>query len=127
MGRSRMDLTHSNLVDRLASQLYALTEVSKTLSLPFDLPELLSLALEKIARVLPPAEVGLVMGYDASAGIFRPMATYGYDLEGIKQLGLRAGESITGKVYEQKKACLLGDSEQVASAMADMRSANLSL
>jgi K+-sensing histidine kinase KdpD len=122
-----MDQMRSNLVDRLASQLYALTEVSKALSLPLELSELLNLALEKIARVLPPAEVGLVMGYDASAGIFRPIAAYGFDLEGIKQLGLRAGESITGKVYEEKKARLLGDPQQVASAMADMRTANLSL
>ncbi|HEX7567345.1 MAG TPA: ATP-binding protein [Anaerolineaceae bacterium] len=120
-----MDLTKSNLVDRLASQLYALTEVSKTLSLPLDLPELLNLALEKISQVLAPAEVGLVMLFDASSGLFRAVASCGFDLDMLKQIALRQGESITGKVFENGAACLLSEPQQVALAMADMREANL--
>lgn len=120
-----MDLTKNSLVDRLASQLYALTEVSKTLSLPLDLPELLNLALEKISRVLSPAEVGLVMLFDSSSGLFRSVASFGLDLEKLKQIALREGESITGKVFESGEACLLSEPQQVALAMANMRSANL--
>jgi hypothetical protein len=56
-----MDLIKSNLVDVLANQLYALTEVSKTLSLSLVLLELLNLVLKKISRVLAPAEVERVM------------------------------------------------------------------
>jgi len=120
-----MEIVRSNLVDRLASQLYALTEVSKTLSLPHDLPELLDLALEKISRVLPPAEVGLVMLFDSSSGLFRAVASFGFEREQLKQIALREGESITGKVFEDNKASLLSDPNQVAQAMADMREANL--
>ena len=119
-----MDLSKSNLVDRLASQLFALTEVSKTLSLPLDLPDLMSLALEKISRVLAPAEVGLVMLFDSSSGLFRPIAGCGFDLERMKQIALRQGESITGKVFESGRAGLLNTPQQVSLAMADMRQAN---
>ena len=119
-----MDLSKSNLVDRLASQLFALTEVSKTLSLPLDLPELMSMALEKISRVLAPAEVGLVMLFDSSSGLFRPIAGCGFDLERMKQIALRQGESITGKVFDSGRAGLLNTPEQVSLAMADMREAN---
>jgi len=120
-----MDLINQDLVDRLTSQLHALTEVSKTLSLSLDLPELMNRALEMISRVLPPAEVGIVMLLDPSSGLFRPIASYGFDPEILKQLALRAGESITGKVFESGKASVLSNQAQVARAMADMRPANL--
>jgi K+-sensing histidine kinase KdpD len=42
----------------------------------------------------------------------------------MKEMGLRAGESITGKVYDEGKARLLSQPEEVAEAMADMRSFN---
>ena len=42
----------------------------------------------------------------------------------MKDLGLRAGESITGKVHDEGKARLLSDPDEVAEAMADMRPAN---
>jgi K+-sensing histidine kinase KdpD len=119
-----MDLSKSNLVDRLASQLFALTEVSKALSLPLELPELMDLALEKISRVLPPAEVGLVMLFDSSSGLFRPIAGFGFDMERMKQIALRQGESVTGKVFESGRAGLLNTPELVRLAMADMRQAN---
>ncbi len=45
-------------VDYLKGQLYALTEISKTLTLPLELPELLNLVLRKITGVIAPAEAG---------------------------------------------------------------------
>ena len=120
-----METSTNNLVDRLASQLHALTEVSKTLSLPRELPELLDLALEKISRVLAPAEVGLVMLFDPASGLFRVMASSGFQRDKIRQIALRQGESITGKVFESGKASLLSDPAQVAEAMSDMREGNL--
>jgi K+-sensing histidine kinase KdpD len=39
-------------------------------------------------------------------------------------MGLRAGESVTGKVYDQGQARLLSTPEEVAEAMADMRPFN---
>jgi K+-sensing histidine kinase KdpD len=111
-------------IDRLQREIYALTEVAKTLTLPLELPELLSAVIRKVIGVVKPAEVGAVMIWDQAAGLFRPSAAFGYDLGVLSELGLRAGESITGKVFDEGIGRLFNTPEQVASAMEDMRTSN---
>ena len=106
-------------------ELHVLTEVAKTLTAPQELPELLNAVLATMVSVLAPAETALVMLWDASAGLFRPTGAYGYDLGKLRGMGLRAGESITGKVYDEGRVRLFNSPEEVAEAMADMREANL--
>jgi signal transduction histidine kinase len=64
------------------------------------------------------------MLWDQSAGLFRAQAAFGYDLHVLREMGLRAGESITGKVHDAGAARLLATQVEVAEAMADMRPAN---
>jgi K+-sensing histidine kinase KdpD len=111
-------------VERLQRELYALTEVAKTLTLPLELPELLNAVVQKIIGVIEPAEAGAVMLWDQASGLFRPAAGFGYNLEVLSELGLRAGESVTGKVFDEGEVCLFNTSEQVARAMEDMRPSN---
>jgi K+-sensing histidine kinase KdpD len=110
--------------ERRTRELHALTEVAKTLTAPLDLPKLLSAAMSKLTNVLDPAEIGAIMLWDASSGVFRPEATFGYDLDIMREMGLRAGESTTGKVYDEGSARLFATPAEVASVMADMREAN---
>ena len=110
--------------ERLARELNALTEVAKTLARALELPDLLHAALQTIITVLEPAQVGTVMLWDRASGLFRSTASIGFDEEALKQLGLQAGESITGKVYDDGRAVLLCTPEDVNQAMADMRPAN---
>jgi K+-sensing histidine kinase KdpD len=119
-----MDVKDERQIERLTGQLSGLTEIAKTLTLPLELPELLTVVLEKIARVLIPAEYGVIMLWDQSSGLFRTAACYGFNYEIMKRLGLRSGEAITGKVYDNDKAWLLSTPDEVANAMADMRPAN---
>lgn len=119
-----MSLAESTIQNRLQSELIALTEVAKRLTAPLELAELLDAVMQTIPGVLVAAEYGLVMLWDQSAGLFRPAASFGFDPQIISDLGLRAGESITGKVYDQGKACLLCKPEDVAQAMNDLRPAN---
>ncbi|HVN56004.1 MAG TPA: ATP-binding protein [Anaerolineaceae bacterium] len=119
-----MGIATERAVADLKAQLHALTEVSKTLTLPLELPELLNLVLSKITGVIPPAEVGAVMLWDESSGLFRPVAACGFDFQYFKQIGLRAGESITGKAYDFEKAYLLTTREEIAAARANLRPAN---
>jgi K+-sensing histidine kinase KdpD len=116
--------TNNHRVERLYRELNALTEIAKTLNLHLELPVLLETVLKKIVGVIEPADLGAVMLWDQSAGLFRPIASIGYDLEILSNLGLRAGESITGKVYDEGVGCLLNSVEQVVEAMADMRPTN---
>jgi K+-sensing histidine kinase KdpD len=110
--------------ERLTLELHALTEVSKTITTKLEMPQLLEAIMDKLIGVLEPAEVGAVMLWDQSVGLFRPAATFGYDLEILKGIGLQAGESVTGKVFDEGKACLWSTPEEVAQAMEDMRPAN---
>ncbi len=116
--------TKNHRVKRVQRQMYALTEIAKTLNLPLELPELLEAVIKKINGVVEGADLGAVMLWDQPAGLFRSVAAFGYDPEILSELGLRAGESITGKVFDSGQARLLGTPEQVAAAMADMRSSN---
>ncbi len=111
-------------VERLTRELHALTEVAKTITAALELPELLEAIIDKIIGVLQPAEIGAVMLWDQSAGLFRPAAAFGYDAAVLDKIGLRAGESITGKVYDEGQARLLKTPDEVARAMEDMRQAN---
>jgi K+-sensing histidine kinase KdpD len=111
-------------IDRLRREFHVLTEVSKTLNLPLELPKLLQTIMDKIISVFELAEVGAIMIWDQSSGLFRPAAAIGYNIEILKEIGLRAGEAITGKVYEEGRARLLSTQDEVAQAMKDIRPAN---
>jgi K+-sensing histidine kinase KdpD len=113
-----------NDTERLQRQLFALTEIAKTLTLPLELPELLNAVIQKIVGVIEPAEVGAVMLWDQPAGLFRPTAAFGYDIHALNELGLRAGEAITGKVFDEGIGRLLSTPDRVAEAMADLRPSN---
>src|SRR3990170_6642015 len=110
--------------EHLASQLNALTEVAKTLAAPLELPELLDAVMQTLINVVKQADIGAIMLWDQSAGLFRPAAALGYDLQVLKEIGLRPGESITGKAYAEGQTLLLRTPEQVSQAMADMRPFN---
>jgi K+-sensing histidine kinase KdpD len=120
-------LSHKRKHDRqrLESELRVLTEVAKTLTSPLELPDLLEAVLHRIAEVLEPAEAGAIMLWDPSAGLFRAAASMGFDREALARIGIRSGESITGKVYDSGQAWLMENPEAVAQAMGNLRLANL--
>ncbi len=114
----------SGETERLFRQLNSLTEIAKTLTSPLDLPELLDALMEKIVGVLDQADVGVIMLWDQSSALFRARASFGFDRESIKQMGLRAGESVTGKVFDEGIARLICSPQEIAQMMSDMREAN---
>lgn len=109
---------------RLEQEFNALTAVAKTLASPLELGTLLDAVLQRIVDVVQQADVGTVMLWDQSAGLFRPEAAFGFDRDVLRQLGLRAGESVTGKVFDAGVARLICTPKEVAGAMADMRPFN---
>jgi K+-sensing histidine kinase KdpD len=119
--------TEDNRIERLQRELNALSEIAKTLNLPLELPELLNDVFQITLGVIEPAQVGAVMLWDQPSGLFRPSAVFGYDPQALSELGLRAGESVTGKVFDDGVARLFDTPEQVASAMQDLRPSNRSV
>lgn len=110
--------------ERLQRQIFALTEIAKTLTLPLELPELLKAVMEKIIGVIEPAQAGTVMLWNEMEGLFHPAATFGYEPQTLMEMALIEGESTTGKVFSQGVGKLLSTPEQVAEAMSNMSSAN---
>jgi K+-sensing histidine kinase KdpD len=106
------------------ARLSVLTAVAKTLVAPLELPELLDGVMRTIVQVLEQADIGAIMLWDQPAGLFKPVAAIGYDLDILREIGLRAGESITGKAYDEGRALLLESPKHVSQAMADMRPFN---
>jgi K+-sensing histidine kinase KdpD len=77
-----------------------------------------------LTDVLDSADRGVIMLWDQSSGLFRPEAAFGFDLTIMREMGLRAGESITGKVHDDGHSRLLATSAEVEQDMSDMRPAN---
>ncbi len=119
-----MPAVNDHELERRTRELYSLGEVAKTLTAVLDLPDLLGAVMDKLSRVLEPAETGTIMLWDQSSGLFRAEAAFGYDLHLLREMGLRAGESITGKVYDAGVSRLLATPAEVAMAIADMRPPN---
>lgn len=122
-----MSVLNSN--EHQTNQLDILAEVAKTLATPADLPELLEAVINKITEVLNPAEFGVVLLWNPSERLFYLQAAGGRslrDLPALRQLELREGEAITGKVYAEGVARILNTSADIAEMMADLRPANRS-
>ncbi len=107
---------------RTKRELRVLIAVAKTLTAPHDLGKLLHGVIDRFSTMLESVDAGAVMLWDESLGLFKAVAVFGYDNEIMKEIGLHAGESITGKVYDANSACLLSTPEAVAEAMSNMRS-----
>ena len=120
----RVSTLNGRRVSHHTRELRAITEVAKTLTAPLDLPDLLAAVMSKLSDVVEPADCGTIMLWDQSAGLFRAVAAFGYNLELLREIGLRAGESITGKVYDAEQPRLLSTPAEVDEAMADMRPPN---
>jgi len=111
-------------ITRAQRELHALNEVAKTLNAAQELPALLGAVMDRLVNVLDPAEVGVIALWDDDSGLFRPAAAFGFDLELLSSVGYRAGEAMTGKVYDAGRARLFKTPREVTAAMADLRPAN---
>lgn len=105
----------------------AVADAIRILKMDLPLCDCLDLLLGKVFQVIPQAEFGVVMIWDQSSGLFRPWASYGCDAAVIKRVGLRAGESITGRVYEEGIPALLRSGQEVNRATENMRPGNYAI
>ncbi len=119
-----MPASNNRKPSRHTRERHALTEVAKTLTAPLELPHLLNAVMSTLTDVLEPADCGVIMLWDQSAGLFRAAASFGYDMKFLREMGLRAGESITGKAFDSGQPRLLASPVEVMADMFDMRPAN---
>jgi K+-sensing histidine kinase KdpD len=110
--------------ERLIDELNALIEVAKSLVTPVELPELLNGVMKTMVKTMDLADIGAIMLWDQAEGVFRSAASFGYDQEMLKDVGLRMGESITGKVFDEGVACVLETPDDVTRVMVNLRPYN---
>lgn len=104
-------------------KLHVLTEIARTLAVNLELTELLQSVLEKITTVLEPAELGIILLWDPSTRLFRPVAASGpalHDRQAALTLNLSEGESITGKAFAEEKTRLIPTAADVAAEKASL-------
>jgi K+-sensing histidine kinase KdpD len=106
--------------DRAINELLALTKVAAALASPKELPDLLGVVMQTITKALTQADIGTIMLWDESSSCFRPIISHGLIPGVLDEIELHAGESITGKVFNQGQACLFSTVEEVSHAMSDM-------
>jgi transcriptional regulator with GAF, ATPase, and Fis domain len=115
-------------IDRVKGSVYgeleALTEVAKVLVSAIELSDLLDTVMQTIVGVLKQANIGAIMLWDQAAGVFRAPTAFGYNLEILRKIDLREGESITGKVFQSGEATFFSSSTEVIWAMENMRPYN---
>lgn len=118
--------TSSRNLDRLNQELYALTEIAKIIAASPDLRALLRAVMEKLYNVIDPAELGVVLLWHETAGVLRPEASFGVELEALQDIRIRPGESVSGRVFDEGTASLLSSQAAVTEAMDNMRQTNRS-
>jgi len=72
-----------------------------------------------LGNVLEPAEVGVVMLWDESSGVFRPEAAFGDDPRQMRDMGSRIGEGITSKAFDENVDADLRRMKQVMRNLLD--------
>ncbi|NIM94448.1 MAG: GAF domain-containing protein [Anaerolineales bacterium] len=107
-------------LERSKKELQALTEVSKVLTSPLELNELLVKLLDRLAEVLDPVDIGIIMMWDPSSSLFRPRAVYGLEPESINNLHNLPGGAIPGKVYKGEEVRLLVNLEKTEAEIDDI-------
>ncbi len=104
-----------------------LQEVVLALKSHLPLADVLGQVLTAAAAGVTGSDFGVLMIWESSSGLFRPWASYGCEAHILKRIGLRAGESITGRVYDDGCPLLLNTSGEVGAAMSNLRAVNRSL
>ena len=93
-------MTGENRFEKCRSELQALTEVAKSLTVHLELNHLLSAVMDGFSNVLESVDAGAIMLWDSQSRLLKAEAVFGYDPQILKEVRLRSGESI--------KICLHG-------------------
>ena len=92
-------------------RLQLLIEITRDLDM--DLDKLLSQILNRLKTVMPGADIGVVYLYDNLQAALIPRSCLGYDQQAMRNLKLLAGESISGRVFQQGIARITQSREEV--------------
>ena len=94
-------------------RLQLLIEITRDLDL--DLEKLLSQILVRLSNVIPCVDIGAIYLFDKVQEVLIPRSCLGYDLQSMRELRLRPGESISGRVFKQGTAIIANSPKEIAA------------
>ena len=103
-------------------RLQLLIEITRDLDM--DLDKLLSQILNRLKTVIPGADIGVVYFYDNLQEALIPRSCLGYDQQAMRYLKLFAGESISGRVFQQGIALITQSREDVEQSGGSLNAEN---
>ena len=106
-------------LERNLARLDLLVGLTRDVSL--DLDGLLSQLLADLGRAIPAGDVRVVYLYDPNEKSLYPRACHGYDEESLRQVRLRPGEAISGKVFQTGQSALTRTPDEVARLSGPFR------
>lgn len=110
--------------ERRAREFPALVELAEILAGRRDSSDLLRAVMNALANSVEGTEIGILFLREDSSGVFRPAASFGCDFDSLREMGLRAGESIAGPVCDEDARLLFNTSGETAAILGDLRPAN---
>jgi sugar diacid utilization regulator len=98
--------------------------ISKKLSSPLRLEDLLSVILDNTIDVIEAADSCSLYLYDEEEQLLLPKVTRGFNWDYIKNIKFLPGESLTGMTYLNQKPMIFHQSDDVYEGMRSMRDEN---
>lgn len=96
----------------LESQLRALVEVGQIIGGTLDLDQVFDLVVGSAVAAIPAAQKGALHLYDATMGVLRIRASFGYSAELVKAAVLKVGEGRAGWAFEHAASLNVGNVQQ---------------
>ncbi|MGP4105945.1 helix-turn-helix domain-containing protein [Virgibacillus sp. L01] len=101
-----------------------LLEINKMLTKSLKLDEVLRNVIEAAKELIEVSDTLIIYLYDEPTGKLYLAEGEGIDKENLSKIAFSPGESITGKVFEERKSKLFKSEEEIDSYMQDMSEQN---
>ncbi|MBI2952739.1 MAG: GAF domain-containing protein [Chloroflexi bacterium] len=95
--------------EQRAGEVTALLAASEAFTSTLDLSVLLNIILTESRRVCPDADAGVMVMLEPHLGRLVPVASFGCDIEALREARLRPGEGVIGRVFESGRPVCLPD------------------
>jgi len=110
-----------------AQEVFSLYQVSKALAAVVELEDLLPVIEDTLRDTLRPAEAGALLLFDEGTGMLTVESAFGYDINPLRRISLRPGESISGKVFQSGRPGVWATPEEAEQGMINMGDDNRAL
>lgn len=104
-------------------KMHSLLETIKLLNSEKNVDTILKTLMTKSLELTPGGDMGAIFLMNEASGFLEVYASYGMG-DAVKDVQLKAGESMTGQTYAKKETMFFRDSKAVQKAMNKMRNKN---